>query len=112
MELDIVVSAAGGHPLIGLRGEIDLATLPRLHDALIKAMAETAGSTIIVDLDGVHACDDAGLGVLLGAAGRARADNGDLVAVCSDPTLRERLERTGFARAVRVTSTIAEAIAR
>jgi anti-anti-sigma factor len=65
------------------------------------------GDSVIVDLDGVDALDDAGLGILLGAAAAARQAGGDLEVVCNRPSLRERLERTRFDRAVAVRATIA-----
>jgi anti-sigma B factor antagonist len=85
-----------------LEGELDLASLPRLHDALLRLVAEAGAATVAVDLDGVSALDDAGLGLLLGAAGRARSAGGDLVVVCTEPRLRRRFELTGLARAVEV----------
>lgn len=95
--------------MLGVVGEIDLATIPLLHNALIRAINEH--STLIVDLDGTYACDDTGLGVLLGAAGRAREAGGELTVVCADGAFRNRLARTGFDRAITVTASIAEAVA-
>lgn len=100
MELTTRLTAIGETPVLQLSGEVDLATLPRLSDALVRLV--TAGHTCAVDLDGVVVLDDAALGLLLGAAGRARQGNGDLVVVCTSGTLRSRLAQTGFDRAVRV----------
>jgi anti-anti-sigma factor len=61
---------------------------------------------IVVDLDGVAALDDSGLGVLLGAAAAARQADGDLEIVCNDERLRTRLERTRLDRAVTVRTSI------
>ncbi|MCU1394765.1 MAG: anti-sigma-factor antagonist [Ilumatobacteraceae bacterium] len=99
-------STVGGRAVLSVSGEIDLATLPRLHDALTRALRESDPPVLVVDLDGVYACDDTALGVLLGAAGRARDAGGDLRVVCSPGALRQRLERTGFDRAVAVASSI------
>jgi anti-sigma B factor antagonist len=57
---------------------------------------------VIVDLDGISALDDTGLGVLLGAAGRAREAGGDLALVATAPRLRERFDVTGLSRAIDV----------
>jgi anti-sigma B factor antagonist len=97
----------GQHPVLFLRGEIDLATIPRLHTAVMRFIDAQTAATVVLDLDGVVACDDAGLGSLLGAAGRARENGGDLVIVCSAGPLRARLTRTGFDRAVTVIPSIA-----
>ena len=96
--------------MLGLSGEIDLATIPRLHDALTRFVtAAEPSTTSVVDLDGVYICDDTGLGVLLGAASRARVAGGELVVVCSPGPLRDRLAQTRFDRAVTVAASVAEA---
>ena len=104
------LSIIGGQPVVGVVGEIDLATLPQLHNVLTRAVHEHLGGMIVVDLDGVHVCDDAGLGVLLGAAGRAREAGGELVVVCTDGPLRNRLARTGFDRAITVNESVASVV--
>ena len=60
-----------------------------------------------VDLDGVDVLDDTGLGVLLGAAGRARQGGGEVVVVVADERLRARFTATGFDRAVDVVDRLA-----
>lgn len=102
MDPVLVTSDVGGMRVLAVRGEVDLATIPRLRDALVRLVGEHGGATVAVDLDGVSVLDDSGLGVILGAAGRARAAGGDLVVVCSDPRLRARLHLTGLDRAVDV----------
>lgn len=112
VELLVGTSTIGGCTVLGLIGEIDLATLPQLHNAISKAVSRAVGPDgaggldLVVDLDGVYACDDAALGVLLGAAGRAREAGGDLRVVCSGGALRKRLARTGFDRAIVVVGSI------
>ena len=106
------ISMVAELPVVGVVGEIDLATLPQLHNVLARAALEHRGATIVVDLDGVSACDDAALGVLLGTAGRMRDAAGDLVVVCTHGPMRSRLARTGFDRAVTVVDSIASAAGR
>lgn len=89
-------------PVLHVSGEIDLASLPVFRDHLTRLVDSHVGRTVVVDLDGVTVLDDTGLGMLLGAAGRARRHQGDLVVVCSTPLLRERLSLTGLDRAVTV----------
>lgn len=108
MELVARISRVGGKSVLGLSGEIDLATVPQLHNALSRAVSDGSEPTIVVDLDGVYACDDTALGVLLGAAGRTRESGGELYVVCSAGPLRDRLARTGFDRAVHVVATISD----
>jgi anti-anti-sigma factor len=107
--MDLVRRTAiiGDLPAIQLSGDVDLSTVPVLHDALRRFVDEHRGRTVAVDLDGVDVLDDAGLGVVLGAAGRAREHGGDLVVVCTAPRLTERLQLTGVARAVEVRDRLA-----
>lgn len=92
----------GELPTLVLVGEIDLGSLPVLRDAATKLVGEHPGATVAIDLDGVTALDDAGLGILLGTAGRAREHDGDVVLVCTSPRLRDRFHRSGLARAIEV----------
>ena len=76
-------TSSGSLPVLTLSGSVDLATLPRLQDGLLRLAAEHPGERVAVDLDGVDVLDDTALGVLLGAAGRARQHGGDLIVVCA-----------------------------
>jgi anti-anti-sigma factor len=91
-----------------LSGVADLATLPALRDLLMRAVAQHPNADVAVDLDGVGVLDDAGLGVLLGMAGRLRERGHDLVVVATRPALLERFHVTGFDRAVVIVSSLAE----
>ncbi len=102
MNLSTSTIVVGDDAVISLSGEVDLATIPVLHDALAKALAHHPGRMLVIDLDGVTVLDDSGLGVLLGAAGSAREAGADLAVVCNSIRLRDRLDRTGFSRAVEV----------
>lgn len=107
MELDCHLVTVGHQSVLVVSGEVDLATVPALRNHLGRALGGCRGTTLVVDLDAVTAIDDAGLGALLGAAGRARESNGDLVLVCTEPSLRRRLEVTRLDRAVDVRDRIA-----
>ncbi|CAN5426368.1 hypothetical protein BH23ACT3_BH23ACT3_16920 [soil metagenome] len=96
--LDLVAST----PVVSVEGVIDLATIPALHGHLLRAVADHPGSTVVIDLDAVTALDDCGLGILLGAAGRARETGGDLCVVANSDRLRERFRSTGLDRAIEV----------
>ena len=108
MDLIVRQTPIGAFCVLHVSGEVDLATLPKFSDALVRATSGALGATIVVDLDGVHVFDDAGLGLLLGAAGRTRQTGGDLVVLCSTPGLRQHLELTGFDRGVRVVAGMSE----
>ncbi|MEO7371248.1 MAG: anti-sigma factor antagonist [Ilumatobacteraceae bacterium] len=102
MNLSTSTIVAGDAAVITLSGEIDMATVPLLHDALTKALTHHPGRELVIDLDGVTVLDDIGLGVLLGAAGSARQNGADLAVVCNNSRLRDRLDLIGFSRAVEV----------
>ncbi len=102
MELVCSLGLVGTSPMLQVSGEIDLATLPYFRDQLLRAISLHDGATLFVDLDGVTALDDTGLGMLLGTAGRAREQGGDLVIVSNNERLLERFELTRLNRALEV----------
>jgi anti-sigma B factor antagonist len=110
VDLTATESVVAGTAVVTLSGSVDLATVPQLSDALSRAVLSNRGRLVAVDLDGVTALDDTGLGVLLGAAGRARDSGGDVAIICSDARLGARLARCGLDRAVTVARTIAELV--
>ena len=107
MAMRTTVSTVGEAVVVALEGSVDLAAVGTLHGDLTRVIRRHSGDSVIVDLDSIDALDDAGLGVLLGAAAAARESGGDLEVVCNRSSLRERLERTRFDRAVTVRATIA-----
>lgn len=102
MDLLCRTITVGDVPALAVSGELDLASIPILRDAIVRLLSSTEGRMVAIDLDGVTVLDDAGLGVLLGAADRAREQGGDVVLVCSNERLRARFERSGLARAIEV----------
>lgn len=96
------IAVVGAVPVLEASGEIDLASVPQFRDACFRLVGEHPGVVVALDLDGVSVLDDVGLGIVLGAAGRAREHGGDLVVVCTMPKLLARFERSGLARAVDV----------
>ena len=107
MDLRARHDVVGTLPVVALSGSVDLATVPTLASALFRLVGDHAGRRVAVDLDGVDVLDDTGLGVLLGAAGRAREGGGELVVVVTDERLRARFTTTGFERAVDVVDRLA-----
>jgi anti-anti-sigma factor len=101
------VDRVGGAIVVAVDGLVDLAAIGQLHDVLARTVRQHPGDTLLVDLDAVSVLDDAGLGVLLGAAAAARGAGGDLEVVCTRPALCDRLQLTGFDRAIRVRTSIA-----
>jgi anti-anti-sigma factor len=106
MELTMRRTQVADRSVLVVSGDLDIVSIPRFNDALTRLVTEGRGTTVVVDLDGAGLIDDAGLGLLLGAAGRARHSSGDLVVVSTEPRLRQRLSDTGFDRAVNVVHSI------
>lgn len=77
-----------------------MGTIPYFTQTLFKAVDDHPAQHIALDLDGVGALDDTGLGIILGAAGRARAHGGELIIIASGSTLMQRFTITGLNRAV------------
>jgi anti-sigma B factor antagonist len=77
-----------------LVGELDLAGREALEEALIGAEQTGAGS-LILDLSRLRFCDVTGMGAIVGAAERARADGRRFAIVGARPELRRLFEMTG-----------------
>lgn len=107
MNVRTTVSMVGDAPVLAVEGVVDLSTIGQFHMDLAGAVRRFPGADLVVDLDGVTALDDIGLGVLLGAAAGARDAEGSLSVVVTNERLRARLGRARFDRAVDVRSTIA-----
>jgi anti-anti-sigma factor len=107
MTMRTSVTTVGASTVVALEGTVDLASVGTLHGDLSRVVRRHPGVVLLVDLDAVDILDDAGLGMLLGAAAAARELGGDLEVVCNRPALVERFRRSRFDRAVTVRSTIA-----
>ena len=109
MEMSLRQLQIGERQVLVASGDVDLVSLPRFNDALARLVSGSTGRIVVVDIDGTGLFEDAALGLLIGAAGRARTQSGDLVVVCTEPRLRERLAQNGFDRAVSVADSISNA---
>jgi anti-sigma B factor antagonist len=110
MELTLLTDVVEGIPVLAVHGEVDLATVPRLRDALHRELANHPGRSLIVDLDGVTVLDDVGLGVLLGARRAARAREVEVVVVASTARLRTLLAETGLDAVLPPVPSVAQAV--
>jgi anti-sigma B factor antagonist len=72
--------------LLTLRGELDVATVPRFRAALDEALAEGV-SGIVVDLREVTFIDSTGVATLLNALRRVVRGEGRLALACNNPTV-------------------------
>lgn len=82
--------------VLALRGELDVATVPRLADPLREVIA--AGKTgLVIDLGELTFLDSTGLMVLLNGLRRVVRQGGNLVIVCTNPTVLRLFDITGTA---------------
>lgn len=85
--VELSVSGHGGHAVVALCGELDLAEAPVVASHLIAAVA-AFGPWIIVDLTGLEFICSCGLGVLVRVLNWTRESGGDMYLV--GPRLRVR----------------------
>jgi anti-sigma B factor antagonist len=80
---EVIVEYADGGAVVSVRGEVDVLTAPILRAALTEADGGADGgiapASLTVDMADMTFIDASGLGVLVGAAGRARRRGQDLV---------------------------------
>jgi len=101
-----VISAV---PVVTAPEEMDITTAYRLRGALAAAVRGHA--TVVVDMTRTHACDTAGLHVLVRAHRRALAQGGELRLVAPRPDVRRLFAITGLDRVIRQFASLDEALA-
>jgi anti-sigma B factor antagonist len=97
------ISDATDPPVLTVRGEVDLASAPKLAAAMTELM-DRGHTRVAVDLGSVEFIDSSGLGVLVGSLRRLRDDGGDLVLRAASPPVTRILELTGLDGLLPVTS--------
>lgn len=93
---------------LGLKGFLDAHTFERL-DKTISSLFNQGLYKIIVDLSGVGYIGSAGAGVFIGALGKARDHQGDLVFLTPSPAVQEVLDLLGLSQIFRIAKTLDEA---
>ena len=110
MLLNVATRVDDSSLIVTLEGTVGLSTLPALSDALQRAATHTAVSRVVIDLDALDTVDDAGLGIIMGFAGRSRSRGVPCTCVVSLERIRRRLADTGFDRAVAVADSVTAAL--
>lgn len=77
MSLEITSSKNGSKTLVKVVGEVDVSNAPQLRQELEAALGE-ATPQVVVDFSEVPYIDSTGIGVLVGAAHRAKEAGGSL----------------------------------
>jgi anti-sigma B factor antagonist len=106
--VDLSVGDFGGHPVVGLRGELDLADGPDVASRL-AAIVAVRGPSVIVDLADLEFIDSSGLGVLVRALRRAREDGSDISLAAPQQQIHRILEVTGLVHVFPVYASVEQA---
>ncbi len=110
MELTLDSRTDGPFQIIEVGGEIDVYTAPRLREAIVASI--DAGHTrLVIDVEKVEFLDSTGLGVLVGALKKVRADGGTLDIVCTQERILKIFDITGLDKVFGLHKSVAHAIA-
>jgi anti-sigma B factor antagonist len=101
---------AGELVVLTLFGDLDLSGAPELRDRLAD-VADRRPRALVIDLAGVEFVDSMGLGVLLGAVKRARADGTELRLCAPRQDVRRLFELTLLDRVFTIDGSLADALA-
>ena len=84
-----------GTPVVRVMGEVDLATVPALEEALLGVSDDRVGA-VIVDLTGCTFLDSSGIRALIGTKERLERANRRLALALSTPVVLRVLQITGL----------------
>ncbi|TAK68215.1 MAG: STAS domain-containing protein [Actinomycetota bacterium] len=108
MELDLSTRVEDGVTIVGVAGEVDIATAPEL-DAVLAALP-AGPAAVVVDLVDVGFLDSTGLGVLVKASARAREHGGSFGLVVANPSVDKVFRLTGLDAVIPLHASVAEAV--
>src|ERR1700733_1073993 len=94
--VELSVGGCGGHAVVALRGEFDLADVPAVEAHLIAVVA-ACGPLVIVDMAGLVFIDCCGLGGLVRGRKGVRGGGGDMYLAAPPQHVRRILRLTGLA---------------
>ena len=98
----------GEWTVVGVVGEVDLYTAPRLKERLAD-LAGRGRSHLVVDLTSVEFMDSTGLGVLIGALKRCKESGGSLALVAPREPVMKVLAITGLDKVFPVHDSVEDA---
>jgi anti-sigma B factor antagonist len=93
--VELSVGDFGGHAVVALHGDLDLADVPAVESHLIAVVA-ACGPSVIVDMAGLDFIDCRGLGVLVRVLKWIRASHGDMYLAAPRQHVRRILRLTGL----------------
>jgi anti-anti-sigma factor len=108
MPLTIAHESLGGHTVLTVDGDLDLATAPEL-TSLGLALVEAGAASVVVDAQKLVFCDSSGLSALVQIANRLAERR--LAIAAPTPIVRRVLEMSGLVDAFVVTESVPAALA-
>jgi anti-sigma B factor antagonist len=111
MNISVDTQFRDGVAIVGVQGEVDVYTAPRLKEELTR-LVEAGNARIVVAVGDVVYVDSSGLGVLIGALKRTRDAGGDLVVAAPNPRIARILSVTGLNAIFNVQDDVAQAVER
>lgn len=107
-QLQLTTQRHGGHAVVRLKGELDIATVDQLWHHLNKAR-QTCGEHVILDLTDLEFMDSQGLSVIISCHQTVKSAAGSLSLVAPRPIVRRTLEITGLVKRLDIFDSIEEA---
>ncbi len=95
MLFNIDVESKDGWAVVGVTGELDVSTAPRLRGRIVD-IATDGATHVVLDLTAVEFIDSTGLGVIVGSLKRLRGLGGDLRLAGADRGVQRVFEMTGL----------------
>ncbi len=109
MDLSLVTRTEGDRTVVEVGGEIDVYTAPQLRERVVE-LVDAGQVDLVLDLTGVDFLDSTGLGVLVGALNRVRAQDGSLALVLTQERILKIFEITGLRKVFPIHATVEEAV--
>lgn len=100
-----------GVAVVGVTGEVDVATCGLLRDRLLRIVTDEDFRGLVVNLAGVRFMDSSGLGVLAGVWRRVAATTAGLALAVPAPQVRRVLDTAGLTKVLPVYDAEADAVA-
>jgi anti-anti-sigma factor len=101
VDFQVVVRRAGAAELIEVRGELDLASGPRLEAELAKVSVANT-KLVVLDLRRLEFMDSTGLSIIVRAHQRLAGEGCELSLVRGSPQVQRLLDLTGVAERLRL----------
>jgi anti-sigma B factor antagonist len=107
--LTVAAMQHGRATVISISGEIDMATVPQLREALEEALRQSP-PCLVLDLTDLDFCDSSGLALLV-AVRRRLAPEASLLLAAAKPIVARVFQVTGLTEVFPFFPTVAEAVA-